>query len=78
MIACMERRYVLGLGEKLHINEDKGDELLRCAYPGILKLINSPETDDIEKVYAKFVIGAYYYFGIGRIESDYKKAFENH
>ena len=28
---------------------------------------NSQETDKIEKVYAKFVIGAYYYFGIGGV-----------
>jgi len=68
--------YLLGLGDALTIDEEKGDKLLKEAYPRIIQLINSQETDKIEKVYAKFVIGAYYYFGIGGIEKNYKKAFE--
>ena len=31
---------------------------------------------EIERIYAQFVTGAYYYFGLGGIEKDYKKAFE--
>lgn len=68
--------YVLGLGEILAVDEEKGNELLTEAYPRIMQLINSPYTDDIEKVYAKFVTGAYYYFGLGNVGKDYSKAFE--
>ena len=38
--------------------------------------MNSEDTDDIERVYAKFVTGAYHYFGLGGVKKDYKKAFE--
>ena len=31
---------------------------------------------DTERIYAKFVTGAYYYFGLGNIEKDYNKAFQ--
>lgn len=68
--------YVLGLGETLTIDEEKGYELLAEAYPRIIQLINSQDTDEIERVYAKFVTGAYYYFGLGDIEKDYRQAFE--
>ncbi len=68
--------YVLGLGNSLEINEKKGNELLEEAYPKIIELINSKDTDEIEKVHALFVTGAYHYFGLGGIEKDYKKAFE--
>lgn len=68
--------YVLGLGETLAVDEEKGNELLTVAYPRIIQLINSPDTEDIERVYAKFVTGAYYYFGLGNVEKDYNKAFE--
>lgn len=52
------------------------NELLKKAYPKIIQLVNSKDIDDIERIYAKFVIGAYHYFGLGGIEKDYKKAFE--
>lgn len=68
--------YELGLGELLDIEKNKAKELLINAYPKIIELINNPDTNEIEKVYAKFVTGAYYYFGLGEIEQDYKKAFE--
>lgn len=68
--------YVLGLGDTLAVDEEKGNELLTEAYPRIIQLINSQDIDDIERVYAKFVTGAYHYFGLGNIEKDYKKAFE--
>lgn len=68
--------YELGLGNALPIDTEKGDELLKQAYPRIMQLINSQETDEIERLYAKFVTGAYHYFGLGGIEKDYKKAFE--
>ena len=45
-------------------------------YPQIIKLANSQDVDENEKVYAKFVIGAYYYFGLCGVEKNYKKAFE--
>ena len=54
----------------------KGNELLKKAYPKIIQLVNSEDIDNIERVYSRFVIGAYYYFGLGGIEKDYKKAFE--
>lgn len=68
--------YELGLGEVLKIDKEKAKGLLINAYPKIIELINNPNISEIERVYAKFVIGAYYYFGLGEIEKDYSKAFE--
>lgn len=68
--------YELGLGELLEIDKDKSKELLNRAYPRIIELINNPNISDIERIYAKFVVGAYYYFGLGNIEKDYNKAFK--
>ncbi len=68
--------YELGLGDVLTIDKDKAKKLLINAYPKIIELINNPSISEIERVYAKFVIGAYYYFGLGEIEQDYDKAFE--
>lgn len=68
--------YELGLGEILEINKDKAKKLLTNAFPKIIELINNPNITEIERVYAKFVTGAYYYFGLGEMEKDYSKAFE--
>ena len=68
--------YELGLGDALTVDENKAKVLLNDAYPKIIELINSPNISDVEKTYAKFVTGAYYYFGLGNIEKDHKKAFE--
>ena len=68
--------YELGLGNVLNIDKGKAKELLINAYPKIIELINNPDIDEVERVYAKFVIGAYYYFGLGEIEQDHNKAFE--
>lgn len=68
--------YELGLGDVVQIDKNKAKSLLVNTYSKILELINNPNISEIEKVYAKFVIGAYYYFGLGNIEQDYKKAFE--
>jgi len=68
--------YELGLGEILSIDKNKSKELLNTAYPKIVELINNPNISDTERIYAKFIIGAYYYFGLGNIEKDYNKAFE--
>lgn len=68
--------YELGLGEVLKVDKEKAKGLLINAYPKIIELINNPNISEIERVYAKFVIGAYYYFGLGEIEKDYSKAFE--
>ena len=68
--------YILGLGDLLELDEKKGNELLEKAYPQIIQLANSEDTDEFERIYAKFVTGAYHYFGLGGIEKDYKKAFE--
>lgn len=68
--------YELGLGELLEIDERKAKKLLNDAYSKIIELINNPDISDIERVYAKFVTGAYYYFGLGNIEKDYKRAFQ--
>ena len=67
---------VLGLGNLLEIDKEKGNKLLLDAYPKILDLINNKDISLEERIYSKFVIGAYYYFGLGNIEKDYKKAFE--
>lgn len=68
--------YELGLGELLEIDKNKAKELLNKAYPKIIELINNPDISDVERIYAKFVLGAYYYFGLGNIERDYNKAFK--
>lgn len=68
--------YELGLGKILEVDKEKAKKLLTNAYPKIIKLINNPNITEIERVYAKFVTGAYYYFGLGEIEKDYSRAFE--
>lgn len=68
--------YELGLGDVLEVDKDKTKILLTNAYSKIIELINNPNITEIERVYAKFVTGAYYYFGLGEIEKDYSKAFE--
>ena len=67
---------MLGLGDELEIDEDKGNKILAEAYPEVLKLLNSPDIDDIERTCVEFVTGAYKYFGLGGIKKDYQKAFE--
>lgn len=68
--------YELGLGKILEVDKEKAKKLLTNAYPKIIELINNPNITELERVYAKFVTGAYYYFGLGEIEKDYSKAFE--
>lgn len=68
--------YELGLGEVLEVDKDKAEKLLTNAFPKILELINNQNISETERIYAKFVTGAYYYFGLGEIEKDYSKAFE--
>lgn len=68
--------YVLGLGDVLEVDEEKGQKFLINAYPKIIELIESDQTSKEEKIYARFVVGAYYYFGLGNIKKDYKKAFK--
>lgn len=68
--------YEMGLGEVLKKDTKKGEKLLKEAYPMILQLLNSEDSEAEEKLYAKFVTGAYYYWGLGDIERDPKRAFE--
>lgn len=68
--------YEFGLGEVLSIDKDKAKKLLTDAYPKIIALINNPNTKEVEKIYAKFVTGAYFYFGLGNVKKDYNKAFK--
>ena len=68
--------YELGLGKILEVDKEKTKKLLTNAYPKIIELINNPNISEIERVYAKFMTGAYYYFGLGEIGKDYNKAFE--
>ena len=65
-----------GLGDVLKKDPDSATKLLIDAFPEIIKIINNDNTSDIERTYAKFVTGAYYYFGLGNIKPDSKKAFE--
>lgn len=68
--------YEMGLGKELKIDVEKGEYLLKTAYPEIMQLINKKEITSEEKIYAEFVTGAYYYLGLGDIKKDSKKAFE--
>lgn len=68
--------YELGLREVLKVDKDKAKKLLTNAFPKIIELINNPNVTEIERIYARFVTGAYYYFGLGEVEKDYSKAFE--
>lgn len=67
---------ILGLGDVLNIDKEKGNKLLIDAYPKITSLINNQDLSREERLYAKFVIGAYHYYGLGNIEKDEKKAFD--
>ncbi len=67
---------LFGLEDILEKDEYKANKLLINAYPRILDLINNPKTSFAERLYAKFVTGAYYYFGLGNIKKDYNKAFK--
>ena len=67
---------ILGLGDVLEINKEKGTKLLIDAYSKIIELINNQNISPEERLYAKFVVGAYHYYGLGNIEKDDKKAFE--
>ena len=67
---------ILGLGDVLNIDKEKGTKLLIDAYPKIINLINNKDLSKEERLYAKFVTGAYHYYGLGNIEKDDKKAFE--
>ena len=67
---------VLGLGDVLEIDKEKGNKLLIDAYPKIIDLINNKDLSPEERLYAKFVTGAYHYYGLGNVEKDDKKAFD--
>jgi len=67
---------ILGLGNVLDIDKEKGTKLLIDAYPRILDLINNEDLSKEERLYAKFVIGAYHYYGLGNIEKNDNKAFQ--
>ena len=67
---------ILGLGDILEIDKEKGNKLLIDAYPKILDLINNKDLSREERLYAKFVTGAYHYYGLGNIEKNDKKAFD--
>ncbi len=67
---------ILGLGDVLEIDKEKGTSLLIDAYPKILELIDNQNISPEERLYAKFVTGAYHYYGLGNVEKDDKKAFD--
>ncbi len=67
---------ILGLGNVLETDKEKGTKLLIDAYPKIIDLINNQDISREERLYAKFVTGAYHYYGLGNIKKNDKKAFE--
>ena len=67
---------LFGLGDVLDINEEKANELLIKAYPLIINIINNDELSNEERLYAKFVTGAYNYYGLGNIPKNVDKAFK--
>ena len=67
--------YKYGMEDLLPVNEEIANILLADALPGIKRMIEDPNTPEVERIYAKFATGAYYYYGLGGIEKDYNKAF---
>lgn len=70
--------YFLGISNELGLGELQKQIKIKQknSYPGILDLINNPNISEVERIYVKFVTGAYFYFGFGNIDKNYKKAFE--
>ena len=66
--------YLYGLGNELEINEEKGDTILKFAFPGLLQMQNDEVLDSNERLYVTFVEAAYYNYGIGGVEQDFEKA----
>ena len=50
---------MFGLGDVLLEDQNKGTELLIDAFPKILDMINNENLSSVERLYAKFVTGAY-------------------
>lgn len=67
--------YEFGLGDILPIDKEKAKEFLIKAKPEIIKLMNNRNASKEERLYAKFTMGAYYYFGLGDVEKDESIAF---
>ena len=67
--------YKYGMEDVFPADEQIADALLTHALPGIKKMIEDPNTPELERIYAKFSMGAYYYYGLGGIEKDFTKAF---
>ena len=59
--------YELGLDNVLSIDKGKAKELLINAYTKILEFFNNSDIDEVERVYARFFIGANFYYN-GRVQ----------
>ena len=68
--------YILGLGDILPINLEKGNMILKKVFPKIVEMSEDKRISKEKRIYSKFVIGAYYYFGLGDTIQDKRKAFE--
>ena len=62
-------------GDGVEQDKDKAKQIHISAYKPLLELIEK-EKNRRKQSFSKFCLGAYYYFGLGEIERDEKKAFE--
>lgn len=63
-------------GDGVKQDKEKAKELFIQAYHLLLDLIEKENECPAKQAFSKFCLGAYYYFGLGNIEKDEKKAFE--
>lgn len=63
-------------GDGIEQNKDKAYQLFVNAYDKLIQEIEEEKENPKVQAFSKFCLGAYYYFGFGDVEKDYKTAFQ--
>ena len=63
-------------GDGVEQNKDKAYQLFVNAYDKLIQEIEEEKENPKVQAFSKFCLGAYYYFGLGDVEKDYKTAFQ--
>ena len=77
-----DRKCIYGLaacyqfGDGVEQNKDKSYQLFVNAYDKLIQEIEEEKENPKVQAFSKFCLGAYYYFGLGDVEKDYKTAFQ--